>query len=132
MRAPPLTGAVVLDTVPAERPAGANRPTGADSRRRAALPAATSREQIETARCALSEAAAVPRDRRVVNSCARRKCCSGGGAPAIRQTCLLSMALACGADFLVTGDKALLAMRRVGATRIVSARDIAAVFARMK
>jgi predicted nucleic acid-binding protein len=37
------------------------------------------------------------------------------------------MALACGADFLVTGDKALLAMRRVGATRIVSARRFTAI-----
>jgi putative PIN family toxin of toxin-antitoxin system len=55
-----------------------------------------------------------------------------GDSPDPGDDYLLSMALACGADFLVTGDKALLAMRRVGAARIVSAQDIAAVFARMK
>jgi putative PIN family toxin of toxin-antitoxin system len=50
-----------------------------------------------------------------------------GDAPDPGDDYLLSMALACGADFLVTGDKALLAMRRVGATRIVSARRFAAI-----
>jgi putative PIN family toxin of toxin-antitoxin system len=50
-----------------------------------------------------------------------------GDAPDPGDDYLLSMALACGADFLVTGDKALLAMRRVGATRIVSARRFTAI-----
>lgn len=43
---------------------------------------------------------------------------------------LLAMAIASGADFLVTGDKALLAMRRIGTTRVVSARRFAALLAR--
>jgi predicted nucleic acid-binding protein len=40
---------------------------------------------------------------------------------------VLAMALASGADFLVTGDKALLALKRVGATRIVTAGRFAAL-----
>lgn len=35
---------------------------------------------------------------------------------------LLAMAIAGAADFLVTGDKALLSMKRIGSTRIVSPR----------
>ncbi|MBI2318986.1 MAG: putative toxin-antitoxin system toxin component, PIN family [Betaproteobacteria bacterium] len=43
---------------------------------------------------------------------------------------LVATALASGADFLVTGDEALLAMKRVGTTRVISARDFAATLAR--
>lgn len=43
---------------------------------------------------------------------------------------LLAMASAAGADFLVTGDRPLLALRRVGGTRIVSPRRFAAILAR--
>ena len=103
---------------------------------------ATSREQIEE----FKRAARYPKLRpylpraaigRVVNQLRTaevllRRMRRAGDSPDPGDDYLLSMALACGADFLVTGDKALLAVRRVGATRIVSARDIAAVFARMK
>jgi putative PIN family toxin of toxin-antitoxin system len=42
---------------------------------------------------------------------------------------LIAMAIASGADFLVTGDKALLALTRMGTTRIVSAQRFAAMLA---
>lgn len=40
---------------------------------------------------------------------------------------LIAMALVSGADFLVTGDRALLSMKRIDRTKIVSARRFAAV-----
>jgi putative PIN family toxin of toxin-antitoxin system len=43
---------------------------------------------------------------------------------------LLAMALAAGADLLMTGDKPLLALKRVGKTRIVSGRRFASMLAR--
>ena len=43
---------------------------------------------------------------------------------------LLAMAGAAGADFLVTGDRALLALRRIGGTKIVSPRRFAAIVVR--
>jgi len=43
---------------------------------------------------------------------------------------LLAISVAAEADFLVTGDKALLALRSVAATRIVTPRRFAAIVAR--
>jgi hypothetical protein len=43
---------------------------------------------------------------------------------------LLAMAAAADADFLVTGDKALLSLGTIGATRIVTPRRFAALLAR--
>lgn len=43
---------------------------------------------------------------------------------------LLAMAAAAGVDYLVTGDKALLALERLATTRIVSPRRFAAMLAR--
>lgn len=43
---------------------------------------------------------------------------------------LLAMAIAAGADFLVTGDKLLLAVKRAGHARIVAPRGFAAMLAR--
>ena len=43
-----------------------------------------------------------------------------GDSPDPGDDYLLAMALAAGADFLVTGDRALLALKRLGQTRIVA------------
>ena len=40
------------------------------------------------------------------------------------------MALAAGADYLVTGDRPLLALRRIAVTRFVSPRRFSAILAR--
>ena len=53
-----------------------------------------------------------------------------GASPDPDDAYLLSMALAAGADYLVTGDQALLGLKRVATTRIVSARRFAAILAR--
>lgn len=53
-----------------------------------------------------------------------------GDAPDPGDDFLLAMALASGADFLVSGDKALLSLKRIGPTRIVSPRRFAALLAR--
>jgi len=45
-----------------------------------------------------------------------------GDSPDPGDDYLLAMAAASGADYLVTGDKALLSMKRIGSTRIVSPR----------
>jgi len=52
-----------------------------------------------------------------------------GDAPDPGDDYLLAMAIAAGADFLVTGDKPLLAMKRAGHTRIVLPRRFAAMLA---
>jgi predicted nucleic acid-binding protein len=53
-----------------------------------------------------------------------------GASPDPGDEYLLAMALASGADLLVTGDKPLLALRRIGRTRIVPARRFAGILAR--
>ena len=53
-----------------------------------------------------------------------------GDAPDPGDDFLLAMAIAAGADFLVTGDKPLLAVKRVGHARIVTPRSFAAMLAR--
>ena len=53
-----------------------------------------------------------------------------GASPDPQDEFLLSMAIAAGADYLVTGDKALLRVNSVAATRIVSARGFAGILAR--
>lgn len=53
-----------------------------------------------------------------------------GDSPDPGDDYLLAMAAASGADVLVTGDKLLLALRRIGATRIVSPRNFAAMILR--
>lgn len=50
-----------------------------------------------------------------------------GDSPDPGDEYLLAMAMAGGADFLVTGDKALLGLGRVASTRIVSPRRFAAL-----
>ena len=54
----------------------------------------------------------------------------GSVAPDPDDAYLIEMAIVSGADFLVTGDKALLAMRHVVTTSVVSARRFAAMLAR--
>jgi putative PIN family toxin of toxin-antitoxin system len=97
----------------------------------------TSLEQIEE----FKRAAAYPKLRlhlpraalgRIVNQLRRaevllRRLRRPGSSPDPGDEYLLAMALASGADILVTGDKALLALKRVGGTRIVSARRFAAI-----
>jgi putative PIN family toxin of toxin-antitoxin system len=53
-----------------------------------------------------------------------------GASPDPEDEFLLSMAIAAGADYLVTGDKALLGLKRIAKTRITSARRFAAILAR--
>ena len=53
-----------------------------------------------------------------------------GDSPDPGDDFLLAMAAAAGADYLVTGDKALLGLQRIADTRIVSARRFAAILAR--
>lgn len=53
-----------------------------------------------------------------------------GGSPDPGDDYLLAMALAAGADFLVTGDGALLALKRLGQTRIVAPARFAALLSR--
>ena len=52
-----------------------------------------------------------------------------GEAPDPGDDYLLAMSIAAGADYLVTGDKALIAVRRVGHARIISPRRFAAMLA---
>ena len=103
---------------------------------------ATSREQIEE----FTRAARYPKLRpylpraaigRVVSQLRTaevllRRLRRAGDSPDPGDDYLLSMALAAARIFSLPATRRCLAMRRVGATRIVSARDIAAVFARMK
>ena len=72
---------------------------------------------------------------RVVNELKRadvllRRLRRPGASPDPGDEYLLAMALASGADLLVTGDKPLLALRRIGRTRIVPARRFAGILAR--
>lgn len=53
-----------------------------------------------------------------------------GDAPDPGDDYLLAMAIAAGADFLVTGDKPLLCVQQVGHTRIVTPRRFAAMLVR--
>lgn len=53
-----------------------------------------------------------------------------GDSPDPGDEYLIAMALAAGADFLVTGDQPLVALRRIAVTRIVSPRRFAAILAR--
>jgi putative PIN family toxin of toxin-antitoxin system len=53
-----------------------------------------------------------------------------GEAPDPGDDYLLAMALAAGADFLVTGDRALLALKRIGRTQIVTPARFAALLDR--
>ena len=53
-----------------------------------------------------------------------------GDSPDPGDDFLLAIAAAAGADYLVTGDKALLGLQRVAVTRIVSARRFAAILDR--
>ena len=53
-----------------------------------------------------------------------------GDSPDPGDDYLLAMAAASGADLLVTGDKPLLAVRRIGRTRIVSPRSFATMILR--
>lgn len=53
-----------------------------------------------------------------------------GDSPDPGDDYLLAMAAASGADVLVTGDKALLALTRIGVTRIVSPRRFAGILGR--
>ena len=55
---------------------------------------------------------------------------SGMDTPDTGDAFLVATAIVSGADFLVTGDKTLLAMRRAGTTRVISARGFAAMLAR--
>lgn len=72
---------------------------------------------------------------RVVNELRRaevllRRLRRAGDAPDPGDDYLLAMAIAAGADFLVTGDKPLLALKRVGHARIVSPQRFAAMLFR--
>ncbi len=67
---------------------------------------------------------------RVVNELRRanvvlRRLQRPGASPDPGDEYLLAMALAAGAEYLVTGDKPLLALKRIGKTRIVTARRFA-------
>ena len=53
-----------------------------------------------------------------------------GDSPDPGDEFLLAMAAAAGADYLVTGDKALLGIKRIATTQIVSPRRFAALLAR--
>ena len=53
-----------------------------------------------------------------------------GDSPDPGDEYLIAMALAAGADFLVTGDRPLLALRRIAVTRIVPPRRFAAILGR--
>ncbi|MGH8705166.1 MAG: putative toxin-antitoxin system toxin component, PIN family [Burkholderiales bacterium] len=53
-----------------------------------------------------------------------------GGSPDPGDDYLLAMAAAAEADYLVTGDRALLSLNRVAETRIVTPRRFAAILAR--
>ena len=53
-----------------------------------------------------------------------------GDAPDPGDDYLLAMAIAAGADFLVTGDKPLLALKRAGHARILGPRRFLATFVR--
>ena len=53
-----------------------------------------------------------------------------GDSPDPGDDFLLAMAAAAGAEYLVTGDKALLALGRVATTRIITPRRFAAILAR--
>ena len=53
-----------------------------------------------------------------------------GDSPDPGDEFLLAMALAASADFLVTGDRLLLTLRRIAVTRIVSPRRFAAILFR--
>ena len=55
---------------------------------------------------------------------------SAPDAPDPGDTYIIAMAMASSADILVTGDKALLSMKHVGPTRIISAQRFAAMLAR--
>lgn len=101
---------------------------------------ATSLEQIEESRRAARYAQLLPylprgavgrvvnalRSAQVVLERLRR----AGDAPDPGDDYLLAMSLASGADFLVTGDKPLLGVKRAGHTRIVSPRWFAALLSR--
>ncbi|MGH8629173.1 MAG: putative toxin-antitoxin system toxin component, PIN family [Burkholderiales bacterium] len=52
-----------------------------------------------------------------------------GDSPDPGDDYLLAMAAAAGADYLVTGDKALMELKRFAVTRIVSARRFASILA---
>lgn len=54
----------------------------------------------------------------------------GGDAPDPGDDYLLAMAIAAGADFLVTGDKSLLRVKQAGHARIVTPRRFAAMLVR--
>lgn len=53
-----------------------------------------------------------------------------GGSPDPEDEFLLSMAIAAGADYLVTGDKTLLGVQHIATTHILSPRRFAAILAR--
>lgn len=53
-----------------------------------------------------------------------------GASPDPDDEFLLSMAIATGADYLVTGDKAILGLTRIANTQIISPRRFAAILAR--
>ena len=53
-----------------------------------------------------------------------------GDSPDPGDEYLIAMALAAGADYLVTGDQPLLALRRIAVTRFVSPRRFSAILAR--
>lgn len=53
-----------------------------------------------------------------------------GASPDPEDEYLLAMAITTGADYLATGDKALLAIRSISNTRIVSAHRFAAILGR--
>lgn len=54
---------------------------------------------------------------------------SGIESPDPGDAYLIAMAIASGADFLVTGDKALLLIRRIAETKVISARRFATLLA---
>lgn len=111
-----------------------------DAWRKGRFGLATSNEQIEEFRRAARYpqlASHLPRGSigRVVNELRSAKVVlerlrREGDAPDPGDDYLLAMAIAAGADFLVTGDKPLLAVKRVGHARIVTPRRFAAMLAR--
>lgn len=100
----------------------------------------TSREQIEEFKRAAGYAKLrdlLPRRAvgRVVNQLRKAEILlerlrRAGDSPDPGDDYLLAMAAAAGAQYLVTGDKALLRLKRIAATRIVSPRRFAAILAR--
>ncbi|MEW6688759.1 MAG: putative toxin-antitoxin system toxin component, PIN family [Pseudomonadota bacterium] len=59
-----------------------------------------------------------------------RRVSRGTASPDPEDEYLLSMAIAAGADYLVSGDAALLRLKRIAQTRIVSPRRFASTLAR--